>query len=162
MPICGNPACLGFAPPFSLLMHVLLMTPHKPLRAMRLIFLLFLRGHIMLCKWLAYLHRSGMPRPIHYVLIQLTTWITYAFRSLFLSHLPALQWFFKQEYRVKVKQDKLDFLAWKIETKRLRKDCRNMSPYTYQQCSRVSFAPLLQHLLFVEFLMMASLTSVRW
>ena len=50
---------------------------------------------------------------MYYVLIQLTLQITHAFRSLFLSlsHLPALWLFFKQEYSVKVKEDKMEFLA---------------------------------------------------
>jgi len=67
----------------------------------------------MLCTWHAYLHRSCVPRPMHHVLIQLAAWMTYAFWSLFLSlnDLPAQQRFFKQEYRVKVKQDKMEFSA---------------------------------------------------
>ena len=88
----------------------------------------------MLCKGHAYLHRSGMPRSMHYVLIQLTTRITYAFWSLVLSlsYLPALRLFFKQEFRVNIKQDKMEFSAQKIEAERLRKDWRNVSPDTHR------------------------------
>ena len=143
-----QPGLPTFAPWFSLLMHILLKTAHKPFGHEVPLSLLLLRTYHavqMACQ------SAQVPcaqtnelcphaaDPMNNLCLQVFV--------LKLKSFTSTATVFQAGIWSKVKQDTMEFLAWKIEAKRLRKDCRNMSPDILGFSTYIKYVNDLQHLI---------------